>query len=187
MTASVTAMMTGQRRAGILRPNRNRTASNPMTEAMMPIGESLLARVVVGTSADGGFLARRRRSRHGDAGSFTANSADPKQTNGMRLPKLFCWLPAALLASGAVGADARPHGRCLTSGEAWEVVSAHKVVPPERAVHLAHKVVPNGEVLRAALCQDPEGLVYRLIVLRKDGRFVHVIIEAPSGVIKAVH
>ncbi len=87
------------------------------------------------------------------------------------------------LASSAAGGL---ETACLSSGDATEAVTTHKVVPPGRAIVLARRAVPNADVLRAALCRDPEALVYRITVLRPDGRLVRVTVDAPSGKVKTV-
>lgn len=79
----------------------------------------------------------------------------------------------------AVGAKGGP--ACLSSGDAAEVVSARKVVPPRDAVGVARRAVPDGQVLRAALCGEPSELVYHITVLRRDGRMMRVTVDARSG------
>lgn len=102
-----------------------------------------------------------------------------------RLPIGLCVI--ACLVSGAGAADRSAESPCLSQGDALEIVSAHEAVPLGEAVGLARRAVPNAEVLRAALCREPDALVYRIIVLRKDGRVVHVTVDAPSGSVKTVH
>lgn len=76
---------------------------------------------------------------------------------------------------------------CLSSGDMSEAVAARQVVAPGAAIVLAREAVPNADVLRAALCHDPDALVYRIMVLRHDGRLVRVTVDAPSGKVKTVH
>ena len=40
---------------------------------------------------------------------------------------------------------------------------------------------PEAEIVRANLCRGQIGLVYVIVALRGDGRFVQVMIDAPSG------
>lgn len=87
----------------------------------------------------------------------------------------------------AAKAEHLPGEMCLSSGDATEAVAARKAVAPAQAILLAHRAVPDAEVLRAALCNEPDTLVYRIMVLRNDGRLVRVTVDAPSGKVKSVH
>jgi uncharacterized membrane protein YkoI len=60
------------------------------------------------------------------------------------------------------------------------------VVDPARALDIARKAVPGSEVLRAALCREPDILLYQFIVLKTDGRVVRVTIDARSGKVVAI-
>jgi uncharacterized membrane protein YkoI len=94
-------------------------------------------------------------------------------------------LGLVLLAAIPAGATDMPP--CLSAGETQEVVAGNRVVAPASAVASARRAVPGGDVLRAALCRRAEHLIYRITVLRKDGRLVQVTIDAPSGRVDAVH
>ncbi|MBV9078170.1 MAG: PepSY domain-containing protein [Methylobacteriaceae bacterium] len=85
------------------------------------------------------------------------------------------------------GGEHRPVESCLSSGDTLEIVSAKQVVAPGAAIVLAREAVPNADVLRASLCRDEDELVYRITVLRHDGRVVRVTVDAPSGKVKTVH
>ena len=75
---------------------------------------------------------------------------------------------------------AAPQG-CLAPGEMQEVVSSNQIVAPATAVVTARRTVPGADVVRANLCRSGDGLVYVITALRKDGRVVQVMIDAPSG------
>ncbi|WP_375458400.1 PepSY domain-containing protein [uncultured Enterovirga sp.] len=98
---------------------------------------------------------------------------------------------AWVLAASAAGAapPPKPHREtaCLSSGDAAEAVTMHKVIAPAEALGKARGAVPNADVLRASLCRDPDALVYRITVLRPDGRVVRVTVDAPSGKVRHVH
>ena len=83
-------------------------------------------------------------------------------------------------------ASSAPAGACLSSGDVTEAVATHRVVAPGEAIVLARRTVPNADVLRASLCGEPDRLVYQITVLRRDGRFVRVTVDAPSGKLKTV-
>lgn len=88
------------------------------------------------------------------------------------------------MALAAVGAKAEG---CLSPAEVSEAVRSQKIVTPGQAVGVARSAVPNAEVLRAWLCREPDALVYRLTVLRQDGRMVRVTVDGSSGRVRAVH
>lgn len=96
-----------------------------------------------------------------------------------------------LMACAALGpanaADRAAPDHCLSTGDALDVVTAHQVVTPGAAIVVARQAVPNADVLRASLCRDPASLVYLIMTLRKDGRLVRVVVDAPSGKVKTVH
>jgi uncharacterized membrane protein YkoI len=70
---------------------------------------------------------------------------------------------------------------CLSAREMQEVVSTDRVLKPALAIAAARRSVPNSEMLRASMCRDQDVLIYVISVLRKDGRVVHVLIDARSG------
>lgn len=96
------------------------------------------------------------------------------------------WLVAAIAIAAASSRAAAAEG-CLSSGDATEIVSSHKVVAPGEAIVLARRTVPNADILRASLCDEEQRLVYRITVLRHDGRVVRVTVDGPSGKLKTVH
>jgi uncharacterized membrane protein YkoI len=44
-------------------------------------------------------------------------------------------------------------------------------------------VIPRAEIQRASLCRYEDTLVYMLTALRRDGHFVHVIVDARTGTV----
>ena len=88
---------------------------------------------------------------------------------------------------GAARAEgAHPVQGCLEPGEMREIVASQKVVAPAMAVTAARRAVPGSEVVRANLCRGGDHLLYVIMALRKDGRFVHVTIDAVSGKVAQV-
>ena len=103
-------------------------------------------------------------------------------------PFLFAGLLGCTLAASGAGANDNPRGlECLSSGDALEVVSAHKVLPPARAIVLARSAAPDSDVVRAVLCRQGDALVYLVMSLRADGRLVRVTVDAASGKVKSVY
>jgi hypothetical protein len=98
------------------------------------------------------------------------------------------WIGAALLGSlGAAHAEnAAGVLNCLEPGEMRETVADNKVVAPAIAVVTARRAVPGAEVVRANLCRVESHLLYIIMALRRDGRFVYVTIDAASGKVKTV-
>lgn len=118
---------------------------------------------------------------------FTGNSAPAAYRRPMRV--LLIAMSALLGLAPPPGGRARAaEPLCLSSADAAEAVTGHKVVAPMQALRTARRAVPNAEILRAALCRDPDALVYRITVLRRgDGRILRVTVDAPSGNVVTVH
>ncbi len=98
------------------------------------------------------------------------------------------WISLALLGSLSI---ARAEGEvnaqaCLSPGDMREIVSANQVVAPLSAIRAARQAVPKADVVRARLCHQQQALVYVIMALRKDGRFVHVTVDASSGKVASV-
>jgi uncharacterized membrane protein YkoI len=55
------------------------------------------------------------------------------------------------------------------------------VIEPVAAIRSARRVIPRAEIQRARLCRHDEALVYLLTALRRDGQFVHVMVDATTG------
>jgi len=70
---------------------------------------------------------------------------------------------------------------CLGAEETHEAVEQRRVIEPKTAVLTARQLIPGADVMRGGLCHEGETLVYRFLVLRKDGRFIQVTIDGPSG------
>jgi uncharacterized membrane protein YkoI len=93
----------------------------------------------------------------------------------------------AFQSSIALASDQAAESACLSPGDAVEIVTAQAVVAPREALGHVRRAVPDSDVLRAALCREPDRLVYRVVLLTKDGRIVRVTVDAPSGQVKTVH
>ncbi len=97
-------------------------------------------------------------------------------------------LPSLALAAalGVVAPPARAQGECLSQGDMREVITSNRVVSPVVALRAARDANPGSDVMRARLCQNGNRLVYILMVLRRDGRFVEVAVDAASGRLAAL-
>jgi hypothetical protein len=70
---------------------------------------------------------------------------------------------------------------CLSPADMREEVGERRVIAPVAAIRAARTVIPRAEIQRASLCRHEDGLVYMLTALRRDGHFVHVIVDARTG------
>ncbi|GJD58410.1 PepSY domain-containing protein [Methylobacterium dankookense] len=83
-----------------------------------------------------------------------------------------------------VQAPASPPPRieaCLSPADMREEVSERRVIEPVAAIRAARTVIPRADIQRASLCRHEDGLVYMLTALRRDGHFVHVVVDAKTG------
>lgn len=135
------------------------------------------------------------------AGIHGAFSAWRRQSSSMRhllALAAICLTLAALAAGGpgtraeetheAMPAVAAPAGEppprtdaCLSPADMREEVSERRVIAPVAAIKAARTVIPRAEIQRASLCRHADGLVYMLTALRRDGHFVHVMVDAKTG------
>jgi uncharacterized membrane protein YkoI len=116
--------------------------------------------------------------------AFRVHSVPPIKEWVMRATLLIVAWFSVMGAAHAQGAAALRD--CMGPKELQETVSGNGVVPPAAAVVAARRQLPDAEVVRANLCRDDNALVYVIMALRKDGRIVQVMIDAPSGRIKSV-
>jgi len=70
---------------------------------------------------------------------------------------------------------------CLGAEETHEAIAQRRVIEPKTAVLTAGQLIPGADVMRGGLCREGETLIYRFLVLRKDGRFIQVTMDGPSG------
>lgn len=73
-----------------------------------------------------------------------------------------------------------PRGRvCFNAAETRDKIAAHHLAEPFRALRAGRL---QGEALRAKLCRwKPDEFVYEVSVLRRDGRVMHVYMNAQNG------
>ena len=100
---------------------------------------------------------------------------------------LAVWTPAL----GAV----RPHGRVhervctivLTAGQAREMIAKHRLAEPFRLMKsAAHRF--QAEAIGVKLCRRKEEYIYVISLLRRDGRVIHVFLNALTGkIVRAIN
>lgn len=89
---------------------------------------------------------------------------------------------AAAPGVGIVSTQAIPRNEaCLSPANLREALAEKRVIEPVAAIRAARQVIPRAEIQRARLCKHEDGLVYLLTALRRDGQFVHVMIDATTG------
>ena len=87
--------------------------------------------------------------------------------------------PAADAAEAALhAAAAKP--ACLNAAETRETVKSRHLLEPFAALKFAG-AQRRAEALSAKLCRTGEDFVYEITLLLRDGRLVHVEMEAASG------
>jgi uncharacterized membrane protein YkoI len=87
----------------------------------------------------------------------------------------------ALVLEPAFAADP-PHHACLNKEAQREAVASHQAVPLAQAIHTI-RPKNKGEVVRARLCRGPNGLVYVLTLLSRNGKVTRAAINAENGTI----
>lgn len=87
--------------------------------------------------------------------------------------------PAAEAAEAeSHAAAARPV--CLNAAETREMVKSHRLLEPFAALKFA-AAQRKAEALSARLCRSGDDFIYEITLLHRDGRLVHVDMEAATG------
>jgi uncharacterized membrane protein YkoI len=94
-------------------------------------------------------------------------------------------IPAiAMLLIGLSVPAAAAERSCLSKAEQRAAISNGQAVTLATAIRSARGSVRGRgarEVVRARLCRHPNGLVYVLTVLARDGKVTHTTVDATSG------
>jgi len=89
---------------------------------------------------------------------------------------------AATGAARAAEAELHPGAKqvCLNAADTREQVKAHKLLEPYAALKsAAHE--RKAEALSAKLCMSGDDFIYVITLLHRDGRLMHVQMEAATG------
>ncbi|MBV8443796.1 MAG: hypothetical protein JO312_25115 [Hyphomicrobiales bacterium] len=94
-------------------------------------------------------------------------------------------LGLAMTAAAAHAAEAELHPAapkpvCLNAAETREEVKAHRLLEPFAALKFA-ATQRKAEALSAKLCHNGDDFIYEITLLHRDGRLVHVEMEADTG------
>jgi uncharacterized membrane protein YkoI len=77
-------------------------------------------------------------------------------------------------------AQAAEAARCLSRDQQRAAIAEGKAVPLASALQTLRRKVP-GELVRARLCQEGDRMVYKLILLARDGKVKRAVIDAANG------
>ncbi len=91
---------------------------------------------------------------------------------------LMAYAAAPAAAAEAPRAGSRPV--CLNAAETREMVKSRRLIEPFAALKFA-SAQRKAEALSARLCHTGEDFVYEITLLHRDGRLVHVEMEAATG------
>ena len=100
-------------------------------------------------------------------------------------------LPVCTPALGAVRAHEHAHERVctttLTAAQAREMIALHRLAEPFRLMKsTAHHF--QAEAIGVKLCRRKDEFIYVVSLLRRDGRVIHVFLNALSGkIVRAVN
>jgi len=92
-------------------------------------------------------------------------------------------LSLAMACASARAAEAEPHAAkpvCLNPAETREEVKARRLLEPFAALKTA-SAQRKAEALSAKLCHAGDEFIYEITLLHRDGRLVHVEMEAATG------
>ncbi len=91
---------------------------------------------------------------------------------------------ALMGCAAANAAEVEPHAAakpiCLNAAETREMVKSRRLLEPFAALKFA-AAQRKAEALSARLCRTGEDFVYVITLLHRDGRLVHVEMEAATG------
>jgi len=90
-------------------------------------------------------------------------------------------IAAAYLGSSAVArTEPEPDRVCFSTAETREKILAHGLFEPFRVMRSAASR-SQAEAIGVKLCRWSEELVYEMSLLRRDGRVIHVFVNAKTG------
>ncbi|PZR89807.1 MAG: hypothetical protein DLM68_05655 [Hyphomicrobiales bacterium] len=110
---------------------------------------------------------------------FMAHSFSPRQPRVM-LYYIAVFVTAYLGSSAAARTEPEPDRVCFSTAETREKILAHGLFEPFRVVRSAASR-SHAEAIGVKLCRWSEELVYEMSLLRRDGRVIHVFVNAKTG------
>jgi uncharacterized membrane protein YkoI len=109
---------------------------------------------------------------------FIPRSSPGREASLMRYAGLVVALNLA--ASVPAAAEPVPERECYSAAQTRERIAAHKLAEPFRLMASSANRF-QAEAIGAKLCRWKEELVYEITLLRRDGRVIHVFMNAASG------
>jgi uncharacterized membrane protein YkoI len=97
--------------------------------------------------------------------------------HALRLFAAAMLLPVMLLPSSADETI-----RCLNKEQRRAVIAAGQVIGLPAAIRVA-RARRGGEVINARLCRGPNGFVYLLTLLARDGKVTRTTVDATNGTV----
>lgn len=85
-----------------------------------------------------------------------------------------------LAAAPAIAAEQMPERECFSAAQTREKIAAKKLAEPFRLMTGAAGRF-QAEAIGAKLCRWKEEFVYEISLLRRDGRVIHVFMNAANG------
>jgi uncharacterized membrane protein YkoI len=89
---------------------------------------------------------------------------------------------AYLGSSAAARTEPEPDRVCFSTAETREKIVAHGLFEPFRVMRSAASR-SQAEAIGVKLCRWSEELVYEMSLLRRDGRVIHVFVNAKTGLV----
>lgn len=93
--------------------------------------------------------------------------------------------PFAFGPSNAAAADRQPRS-CLNKAEQRAALAAGRAIPLAQVrakLDPAGRKGKHGDIIGARLCETPQGLVYVLTLLARNGKVSRVTVDAASGAV----
>ena len=87
---------------------------------------------------------------------------------------------SAYAAEAEAPRAAQPKPVCLNAAETREIVKSRRLIEPFAALKFAAGQ-RKAEALSARLCHSGDDFIYEITLLHRDGRVVHVDMEAATG------
>jgi uncharacterized membrane protein YkoI len=87
-----------------------------------------------------------------------------------------------VLAMLAPSSASEPIGACLRKEQRRAVIASGQVVRLAAAIRTVH-ARRGGEVIKARLCKGPNGFVYVLTLLARDGKVTRTTVDATNGAV----
>jgi uncharacterized membrane protein YkoI len=93
-------------------------------------------------------------------------------------------IAAAMLAMAAFapGWAHAASGACLNKEQRRAVIATGQVMRLAAAIRTSH-VGRGGEIIKARLCKGPNGFVYVLTLLARDGKVTRTTVDATNGAV----